>query len=193
MLVTGKTISSMDHQGSGVTLRSGVFRYCDLRCHRWQLSPTSKLSSSRNNLVPDLQPLQFTAWHISLNHLHRLVNASVSRTYPPACELRQLKLWSPFMLAAPAKEPLVQEWTDSFWWQKPNMPPLGLPRCSHHYHTILRMQSAHSHMCCSQSVWYCPRRNSPHSPRATNKFSFGTESITNIILNHELTLLGPFQ
>lgn len=102
MLVTGKTVSSMDHPGSGLTLSSGVFRYSYLRCHHWQLSPTSKLSTSRNNLVPDLHPLQFIARHISLNHLCRLVNASVPQTYPPACESQQLKIWSPFILAVPA-------------------------------------------------------------------------------------------
>lgn len=100
--MTRETVSSMDQPGSGLTLSSGVFKYCHLRCHRWQLSPTSKLSTSRNNLVPDLQPLQFIAWHISLNHLCRLVNASVPQTYPPACESQQLKICSPFTLAAPA-------------------------------------------------------------------------------------------
>lgn len=104
LLMTGKTVSSMDHPGSGVTLSSAVFRYCDLRSPHWQLSPTSKLSSSRNNLVPDLQPLQFAAWHISLNHLRRSVKASASQTHPPAWESRQLKMWSPFTPAAPAKE-----------------------------------------------------------------------------------------
>lgn len=154
MLVTGKTVSSMDHPGSGVTLSSGVFRYCDLRCHHWQLSAASKLSSSRNNLVPDLQPLQFTAWHISLNHLHRLVNASVSQTYPPACELQQLKIWSPFTLAALAKKAVAfcSGADRQLLVKQPNVSLLGQPCCSSYYHIVLRTQSAHSHMCCNQPV-----------------------------------------